>query len=110
MSVLLVVVVEFAIVRDIVTKIVSTTEFIIVNLVAVTGNHALKQMFGENGPNGLNALPAVNWGENSEAEFVTVVLAWPVMIKLLPRSVPSSHKFSLAKRFLVRRTVHQVQG
>ena len=64
----------FDIARDIVTKIVSTIEFIIANLVAVIGNHVLKQMFGENGQNGLNVLLAVNWVENSEVEFVKLVL------------------------------------
>ena len=60
MSVLLVAVEEFAIARDIVIKIVSTTEFIIVNLVAVIGNHVLRQMYGENGANGLNVRPLVS--------------------------------------------------
>ena len=74
MSVLLVAVEEFAIARDIVIKIVSTTEFIIVNLVAVTGSHVSRQMSGESGANGLNVRPHVNLDENSEAEFVKVDL------------------------------------
>jgi len=74
MSVLLVAVAAFAIARDIVIKIVSITEFIIVNLVAVTGSHVLRRMYGENGANGLNVRPHVNSDENFEAEFVKVAL------------------------------------
>ena len=74
MSVLLVAVAEFAIARDIVIKIVSITEFIIVNLVAVIGSPVLRRMFGENGANGLNVRPHVSSDENFEAEFVKVAL------------------------------------
>ena len=74
MNVRSVAVAVFGIARDIVTKIVSTTEFIIVNLVAVTGSHVLRQMSGESGVNGPNVRPHVNSEENSEAEFVKVVL------------------------------------
>ena len=74
MNVQSVAVVVFGIARDIVTKIVSTTEFIIVNLVDVTGSHVSRQMSGENGANGLNVRPHVNSDENSEAEFVKVAL------------------------------------
>ena len=74
MNVQLAAVAVFGIARDIVTKIVSTTEFIIVNLVAVTGSPVSRQMSGESGANGLNVRPHVNLDENSEAEFVKVDL------------------------------------